>query len=159
MIFLACIHHMYCIDDDIIPVYNWMQCVLYVLKNFFLLDIKQQFCIFIFYCCFLQRYAPWTAALTVYVLVEHVVVKKGGLGWHVTNVFATLAALNMELAKMENVNAERAGMGSTAPLVGKRRASKEAHIALFSYNISRYVLFHQGSLFFSTAEYKLRTSK
>lgn len=65
----------------------------------------------------LLRYAQWTAALMVFVLVEHVAARKGGLGWHVTNVFVILAVLNMEHAKMENVNAERAGMGSTAPLM------------------------------------------
>lgn len=65
-------------------------------------------------------------------LAEHVAVKKAGQEWHVTNVCAIPAARNTEPVKMGNVNAERAGMGSTAPLVGKRQAPKQAHIAFFS---------------------------
>lgn len=106
-------------------------------------------------CSLLQRYAQWTVALTVFVLVEHVAARKGGLGWHVTNVFVILAVLNMEHAKMENANAERAGMGSTAPLVGKRRASKEAHIALFSYNISLLLCASSREPLYSNCKYKI----
>lgn len=67
-----------------------------------------------------------------YALVERVAVKKGGQEWPVTSVCVTLVVRSTELVKMGNVNAERAGMGSTAPLVGKRQAPKQAHIAFFS---------------------------
>lgn len=65
-------------------------------------------------------------------LAEHVAVKKGGQEWRVTSVCVIPGVQSTELVKMGNVNAERAGMGSTAPLVGKRQAPKQAHIAFFS---------------------------
>lgn len=65
-------------------------------------------------------------------LAERVAVKKGGQEWRVTSVCVIPGVQSTELVKMGNVNAERAGIGSTAPLVGKRQAPKQAHIAFFS---------------------------
>lgn len=71
-------------------------------------------------------------APTGYASVERVAVKKGGQERRVTSVCVIPVVRSMELVKMGNVNAERAGMGNTAPLVGKRQAPKQAHIAFFS---------------------------
>lgn len=50
-------------------------------------------------------------------LAERVAVKKGGQEWRVTSVCVIPGVQSTELVKMGNVNAERAGMGSTAPLM------------------------------------------
>lgn len=50
--------------------------------------------------------------------VELVVVKKAGLAHPAVREHVTLGVLNMEHVKMGSVNAAKAGMASTAPLVG-----------------------------------------
>lgn len=71
-------------------------------------------------------------ALTASASGESAAVKRAGQAQLVTSACATPAALSTGPVKMGNVNAERAGMVNTAPLVGKRQAPKQAHIALFS---------------------------
>ena len=71
-------------------------------------------------------------ALTASASGEPAAVKRAGQAQLVTSASATPAALSTGPVKMANVNAERAGMVNTAPLVGKRQAPKQAHIALFS---------------------------
>lgn len=50
-------------------------------------------------------------------MAEHVAAKKGGQEWRVTSECVIPVVQSTELVKMGNVNAERAGMGSTAPLM------------------------------------------
>lgn len=61
-----------------------------------------------------------------------VAARRAGRERAATSASATPAAPSTGLVKMGSVNAQRAGMGSTAPLVGKRQAPKQAHIAFFS---------------------------
>ncbi|KAL7981887.1 hypothetical protein Chor_000944, partial [Crotalus horridus] len=64
-----------------------------------------------------KKSALLTAVLTVSAWVERVDVKKVGLEHLAIKEHAILGVLNMELVKMESVNATKAGMASTAQLV------------------------------------------
>lgn len=73
-------------------------------------------------------------ALTASASGEPAAVKRAGQAQLVTSACATPAALSTGPVKMANVNAERAGMVNTAPLVGKRQAPKQAHICFIFIN-------------------------
>lgn len=73
-------------------------------------------------------------ALTASASGESAAVKRAGQAQLVTSACATPAALSTGPVKMGNVNAERAGMVNTAPLVGKRQAPKQAHICFIFIN-------------------------
>lgn len=80
------------------------------------------FCLFV--CpCLPQRFVQRTVVATAFVYRAAAAVMMAGWALGVTRGRVTLAAMNMALARMENVNAVRAGTESTALLVGWEQGS------------------------------------